>query len=49
MQPLAAPQPLDDAGDAGLDGAGLHGHAQEAADDQDEQRDVDGAEQVALL
>ena len=39
----------DDAGDAGVDGAGLHRHAEEAADDDDEQRDVDGAEELAVV
>ena len=36
-------------GDAGLDGAGLHRDADEAADDEDEQGDVDGAEQVTAV
>ena len=40
---------LDEQGDAGLDGAGLHGDADEAADDEDEERDVDGAEQLAAV
>ena len=39
----------DHAGDAGVDGAGLHRHAEEAADDDDEQGDVDGAEQLAVV
>ena len=42
---LPAVQARDQQGDAGLDRAGLHGDADEAADDEDEQRDVDGAEQ----
>ena len=44
-QPLAAPQPLHDPRDARLDRARLHRHAEEAADDQDEQGHVDRAEQ----
>jgi hypothetical protein len=40
-----AAQPLDQSPDARLDGPGLHGDAQEPADDDDEQRHVDGAEQ----
>ena len=35
--------------DAGLDGARLHRDADEAADDEDEQGDVDGAEQVTTV
>ena len=39
----------DEQGDAGLDRAGLHRDADEAADDEDEQGDVDGAEQLAAV
>ena len=35
--------------DAGLDGAGLHRDGDEAADDEDEQRDVDRTEQLAAV
>ena len=45
--PLPAPQPCHQPADPGLDGAGPHGHAEEAADDDDEQRHVDRAEQGA--
>ena len=40
-----ATEPPDQAANAGLDRAGLHRHAQEAADHDDEEGDVDGAEQ----
>ena len=46
---LAALEAGDDPGDAALDRAGLHRHAEEPADDEDEQRDVDGAEQLARV
>jgi hypothetical protein len=45
--PLSAAHTFDEAADAGLDRAGLHRHAQEPADHEDEQRDVDRAEQRA--
>ena len=35
--------------DAGLDRAGLHRDGDEAADDEDEECDVDGAEQLAAV
>ena len=38
-------EPLDEPADPGLDRPGLHRHAEEAADHEDEQRDVDRAEQ----
>ena len=49
QQPFAALQALDEPGDPRLDRAGLHRHAEEAADDEDEQRDVDRAEQLAAV
>ena len=45
--PLATLEPADDPGDAALDRAGLHRDAEEPADHEDEQRDVDRPEQLA--
>ncbi len=36
-------------GDAGIDRASLHRHAQEPADDEHEHGDIDGAEQRAVV
>ncbi len=46
---LAAVEAAHDERDPGLDRAGLHRDGDEAADDEDEQCDVDGAEQVATV
>jgi hypothetical protein len=45
QQALPARHPADEAADAGLNRAGLHRHAEKAADHEDEQRDVDRAEE----
>ena len=44
-QSLPARDALDQAADARLDRSGLHGDTQEAADHEDEERDVDRAEE----
>ena len=44
---LASTQTGDQSADPALDGAGPHRHPQEAADDDDEQRNVDGPEQYS--
>ena len=49
QHPAFLPELLHDRIDAGIDRPGLHGHAQEAADQQDEQRHIDGAVQVAAV
>ena len=45
----AGAQAAHQRGDAGVDRAGLHRQTQEAADDQNEQRDVDRAVQRAAV
>ena len=47
--PLPPLQPRHQRPDSRLDGSGGHRHAQEAADHDDEQRDVDGSEQGAVV